>query len=123
MLKRLSMAASRRTGSAINSFPYLKREKMENNIIAADLLRLWAWNNEAGEPIRDMVDSENLTTAYMIQDYNDKIWQAQGRRLVGRKLGLTNKAVQKQFGISDPCYGNITPTWCWSTALKSLNRW
>jgi len=81
---------------------------MENNIIkAADLLRQ-AWdNNEAGDPIRELVDSENLTTAYMIQDYNDKIWQAQGRRLVGRKLGLTNKAVQKQFGISDPCYGNI----------------
>jgi 2-keto-4-pentenoate hydratase len=57
---------------------------MENNIIkAADLLRQ-AWdNNEAGDPIRELVDSENLTTAYMIQDYNDKIWQAQGRRLVG----------------------------------------
>lgn len=81
---------------------------MENNIIkAADLLRQ-AWdNNEAGNPIRHLVDSSNLTTAYMIQDYNDKIWQAQGRRLVGRKLGLTNKAVQKQFGISDPCYGNL----------------
>ncbi|WP_437890956.1 2-keto-4-pentenoate hydratase [Phytobacter sp. V91] len=81
---------------------------MENNIIkAADLLRQ-AWdNNEATSPVRDLVDSTNLTTAYMIQDYNDKVWQAQGRRRVGRKLGLTNKAVQKQFGISDPCYGNI----------------
>ncbi|MGK9175718.1 fumarylacetoacetate hydrolase family protein [Yokenella regensburgei] len=81
---------------------------MQNNIIkAADLLRQ-AWdNNEAGNPIRDLVDSTDLDTAYMIQNYNDRLWQARGRRRVGRKLGLTNKAVQQQFGISDPCYGTI----------------
>lgn len=81
---------------------------MENNLIhAADLLR-HAWDNDvAGEPVRDRLESDSLATAYMIQDYNDQIWQSQGRRLVGRKLALTNKAVQAQFGIATPCYGNI----------------
>ena len=96
---------------------------MENSIIkAADLLRQ-AWdNNEAGEPIRDMVDSENLTTAYMIQDYNDKIWQAQGRRLVGRKLGLTTKRYKSSSVFLTRATATFTPTWCWLMALKSPNR-
>ncbi|AUP76965.1 hypothetical protein CWS02_21030 [Enterobacter sp. EA-1] len=61
----------------------------------------------AREPIRSLVDDENLATAYQVQDYNDKQWQAQGRRRVGRKLALTNKAVQQQFGISQACHGTL----------------
>ncbi|WP_413733623.1 2-keto-4-pentenoate hydratase [Sodalis sp. RH21] len=81
---------------------------MDNSIIkAADVIRT-AWQNaQAGQPIREFFSDEDITSGYMIQDYNDTLWQAQGRRLVGRKLALTNKAVQRQFGMSQACYGNI----------------
>lgn len=81
---------------------------MENSIkTAGDLLRQAYESGVAREPIRSLVDDENLATAYKVQDYNDKQWQAQGRRRVGRKLALTNKAVQQQFGISQACHGTL----------------
>lgn len=81
---------------------------MENRIKkAGDQLRKAHQIGVAGKPIRDLVDDEDINTAYMVQEYNDKQWQAQSRRLVGRKLALTNKAVQKQFGISQACHGSI----------------
>lgn len=81
---------------------------MENSIIAAaDAIRAAWQNGRAGQPVRALFSAEDITSGYMIQDYNDKQWQAQGRRRVGRKLALTNKAIQQQFGMSQPCYGNI----------------
>ena len=81
---------------------------MENAIIhAAGQLRA-AWENgRAGEPVRDNFTADDALSGYMIQAYNDRIWQAEGRRRVGRKLALTNKAVQQQFGMSQPCYGTL----------------
>lgn len=81
---------------------------MENSIIkAADAIRTAWQNGQAGQPIRELFTDDDIASGYMIQDYNDALWQAQGRRRVGRKLALTNKAVQRQFGMSQACYGNI----------------
>ncbi len=81
---------------------------MENNIKkAGDLLRQAYESRVAGQPIRGLVDDGNIATAYQVQAYNDQQWQAQGRRLVGRKLALTNKTVQQQFGISQACHGSL----------------
>lgn len=81
---------------------------MENAIIhAAGQLRN-AWENgQAGEPVRGNFSADDALSGYMIQACNDRIWQAQGRRRVGRKLALTNQAVQRQFGMSQPCYGTL----------------
>ncbi|HEY0207771.1 2-keto-4-pentenoate hydratase [Acerihabitans sp.] len=81
---------------------------MENSITnAADVIRA-AWENgKAGQPIRAAFSDDDTVSGYRIQEYNDTLWQAQGRRRVGRKLALTNKAVQRQFGMSRPCHGNI----------------
>lgn len=81
---------------------------MNNTIIrAADMLRSAFDNAQAGQPIRERFTADDIASGYMIQDHNDRAWQAQGRRRVGRKLALTSKAVQQQFGISSACYGNI----------------
>ena len=40
-----------------------------------------------------------LDGAYAVQNVNTEYWLARGRRLVGRKAGLTSLSVQKQLGV------------------------
>lgn len=66
---------------------------------------------EAGEthnpcaPIRDLIDPGDVAGAYAVQELNTKYWLGRGRRLVGRKIGLTAVAVQKQLGVDQPDFG------------------
>lgn len=46
-----------------------------------------------------------LEQAYAVQDRITKAGLAAGRRLVGRKIGLTSAAVQAQMGVKQPDYG------------------
>lgn len=58
-------------------------------------------------PIRDELATGDVATAYAIQAANTAYWLKSGRRLVGRKIGLTAKAVQKQLGVDQPDYGML----------------
>lgn len=49
----------------------------------------------------------DVDTAYAIQDAVTKAAIRQGRRLVGRKIGLTSRAVQAQMGVDQPDYGML----------------
>lgn len=63
-----------------------------------------------GKPVPPVSQSHGVTdagVAYGIQDINTKRWQAEGRRVVGRKIGLTSKAVQAQLGVGEPDYGML----------------
>lgn len=46
-----------------------------------------------------------LATAYSVQAYNSKRRAAEGDEPIGRKVGLTSAAAQKQFGVDQPDIG------------------
>jgi 2-keto-4-pentenoate hydratase len=56
-------------------------------------------------PLRDALEPTDIDGAYSVQAINTRFWQAQGRRIVGRKIGLTAEAVQKQLGVDRPDFG------------------
>ena len=59
------------------------------------------------KPVRDGLPKGDVTAAYKVQQTNTDYWVKQGRRIVGRKIGLTAKAVQTQLGVDQPDYGML----------------
>ena len=64
-----------------------------------------AYARGAVAPMRDGLDPVDIVGAYAVQTINTRFWEAQGRRIVGRKAGLTAKAVQAQLGVDQPDFG------------------
>jgi len=58
-------------------------------------------------PVRDELASGGVDAAYSVQDVNTRHALSRGRRLVGRKIGLTSKAVQAQLGVDSPDFGML----------------
>ena len=59
------------------------------------------------KPVRDLLPHGAVDAAYAAQEINTRRWLSAGRRLVGRKIGLTSLAVQRQLGVSQPDYGML----------------
>jgi len=64
-----------------------------------------AYRSGAVPPLRDGLDPLDMAGAYAVQTINTRYWESQGRRIVGRKAGLTAKAVQTQLGVDQPDFG------------------
>src|ERR1700687_2500479 len=70
-------------------------------------LRDAAATGKAIPPIRDELAGGGVEAAYAVQQANTDHNLKQGRRLVGRKVGLTSKSVQKQLGVDSPDFGML----------------
>lgn len=63
-------------------------------------------------PLRERIlaaagDGDPVACAYAIQQVNVRRRAEGGARLVGRKIGLTSTAVQKQLGVDSPDFGML----------------
>ena len=72
-----------------------------------------AWNNgKPIKPVRETLPPDDLEAAYAVQKINTDHWIGEGRRVVGRKIGLTAKTVQVQLGVDQPDYGMLFADMC-----------
>ncbi len=58
-------------------------------------------------PVREMLPADAIDLAYAAQEINTERRLKEGGRLVGRKIGLTSLAVQRQLGVDQPDYGML----------------
>ena len=73
----------------------------------AGRLRQAAETGVAIPPIRDELGDGGVAAAYAVQQANTDYYVKNGRRLVGRKIGLTSVSVQKQLGVDSPDFGML----------------
>jgi 2-keto-4-pentenoate hydratase len=77
----------------------------ETVVRAADRLSAAARSRRPCAPVRELIGDTDQVIAYEVQRRLSQERCASGRRIVGRKIGLTAPAVQKQLGVTQPDYG------------------
>jgi len=71
----------------------------------ADRLHEARASGRAIPPVRGELPDLDIAAAYRVQQINIRRRLDDGRQVVGRKIGLTSEAVQKQLGVDQPDFG------------------
>ena len=74
---------------------------------AADRLLAAARDRAPCAPVRDLIGSGDMAAGYAVQQLLTQEALASGRRITGRKIGLTSEAVQRQLGVDQPDFGTL----------------
>ncbi|MFI6289073.1 2-keto-4-pentenoate hydratase [Streptomyces sp. NPDC051018] len=74
---------------------------------AADLLAEAARTGVPTTPVRTLFAADDVDAAYAVQRLNVERRIADGGVVVGRKIGLTSKRVQRQLGVDRPDFGTL----------------
>jgi 2-keto-4-pentenoate hydratase len=74
-------------------------------LAAASRLRTAAETRVPCAPVRDLLGITDIGLAYRVQQHLTDQRVAAGVQIVGRKIGLTSAAVQKQLGVDQPDFG------------------
>ncbi|WP_432937094.1 2-keto-4-pentenoate hydratase [Kribbella sp. CA-253562] len=77
---------------------------------AAELLATAAATGTPCSPVRDLFADGDIDAAYDVQRLTTERLVTSGHRLVGRKIGLTSPAVQRQLGVDQPDFGALFDT-------------
>jgi 2-keto-4-pentenoate hydratase len=87
---------------------------MKSDVVgdAAKLLRDAEEFRIACGPVRELIGASDVNTAYAVQAWNVQLGVEAGRRIVGRKVGLTAKVVQAQLGVDQPDLGECCSPTC-----------
>lgn len=64
-----------------------------------------AYGGQAVPPLRDILSPTDSEGAYAIQAINTRYWRDSGRKIIGRKVGLTARSVQQQLCVDQPDFG------------------
>lgn len=80
---------------------------------AAQHLRAASQSGVPCSPVREILGTESdVELAYAVAQHNVNLDIAAGRRVSGRKIGLTGAAIQQQLGVSQPDYGTLFADMC-----------
>src|SRR3954451_14775497 len=72
---------------------------------AVNRLEQAAFTRVPCDAVRDLIGADDIELAYDVQRQLAKRRLADGGRVVGRKIGLTSPAVQRQLGVDRPDFG------------------
>jgi 2-keto-4-pentenoate hydratase len=72
---------------------------------AADRLIAAFVDRQPCSPVRDLIGPSDIAAAYEVQQIVTANRVTGGASIIGRKIGLTSKAIQQQVGVDQPDFG------------------
>lgn len=81
----------------------------KTELIESAAARLWSAETQRSpcRPVRELIGNTDINLAYAIQQHNINRQVETGRRISGRKIGLTSKTVQQQMKVFEPDFGTL----------------